>query len=347
MQLINIDEYEWLAGKLIPPDSWNYYQGGANDEVTLRANRSAFGRIRLRPRMLVDATDCDTSTTVLGVAVSMPILGAPVAYHGMAHEKAECATAEGVGRAGTLMVASINSNQTLEDIALAASGPLWFQLYLSADSAESERMVKRAEDAGYGALVLTVDRPVYGRRERDVRSGFRLPAHLRAANFGDATRDVATACVATWQSLDWLIRTTRLPVLVKGILTAEDAKLAVEHGVAGVMVSNHGGRQLDGVLAGIEALPEVAAAVDGRCEVYCDGGIRRGTDVLKALALGARAVLVGRPTLWGLAVDGADGVNRVFSLLQEELRLSMTLAGRPTVDSIDRSLVTYVTEVAD
>jgi isopentenyl diphosphate isomerase/L-lactate dehydrogenase-like FMN-dependent dehydrogenase len=243
------------------------------------------------------------------------------------------------------MVASVNSNRTLEEIAVRAGGPRWLQLYLSADLTISEKLVRRAEDAGYLALVLTVDRPVFGRRERDLRNGFRLPAHLSAANFGDATRDLATVCVATWESLDWLRRTTRLPVLVKGILTAEDAELALEHGVAGIVVSNHGGRQLDGVLAGIEALPEVVSAVAGRCEVYCDGGFRRGTDVLKALALGARAVLVGRPTIWGLAVGGADGVTHLMTLLREELRLSMALAGRPTVASVDRSLVTLMPEV--
>jgi 4-hydroxymandelate oxidase len=276
----------------------------------------------------------------------MPVLAAPVAYHGMAHPDAECATVDGVGRAGTLMVASINSNKTLEDIAVRASGPLWLQLYLAADLAVSEKLVRRAEDAGYRALVLTVDRPLFGRRERDLRNGFRLPPHLSAANFGDtATRDLAAQCIATWESLHWLRGITRLPVLVKGILTAEDAELAVEHGVAGIVVSNHGGRQLDGVLAGIEALPEVVAAVAGRCEVYCDGGIRRGTDVLKALALGARAVLVGRPTIWGLAVGGADGVHNVLTLLHDELRLAMGLAGRLTVASVDRSLVTHMPEV--
>jgi len=347
MEPINLDEYEALAATLVRPDQWDYYQGGAADEETLRANRDAFRRIRLRPRVLVDTTTIDTSTTVLGTPVSMPVLAAPVAYHGMAHDDAECATARGVGRAGTLMVASVNSNRTLEEIAAAAGGPLWFQLYLSADLADVEKMIRRAEQAGYGALVLTVDRPVFGRRERDLRNNFRLPAHLRAANFGDATRDLATACVATWQSLDWLVATTRLPVLVKGILTAQDAELAVAHGVSGVVVSNHGGRQLDGVAAGVEALPEVVAAVGGRCEVYCDGGVRRGTDVLKALAFGARAVLVGRPVVWGLAVDGADGVARVFGLLRDELRSALALAGRPGVPDIDRSLVTTVTEAAD
>ncbi|HZN73604.1 MAG TPA: alpha-hydroxy acid oxidase [Micromonosporaceae bacterium] len=345
MDPINIADYEELAAKLVEPGAWDYYQGGSDDEVTLRANRTAFDRLRLRPRVMVDPTECAAATTVLGTQVSFPVLAAPVAYHGMAHPDAECATAEGVGRAGTVLVASINSNRTMEEIAAVDAGPRWLQLYLSADLDVRTSLIRRAEDAGYGALVLTVDRPRFGNRERDRRNGFRLPPHLRAANFGDATRDLAALAVATWADLDWLISSTALPVLVKGVLTGEDAAMAVEHGVAGVMVSNHGGRQLDGSLAGIEALPEVVAAVAGRCEVYCDGGVRRGTDVLKALALGARAVLVGRPTIWGLAVAGADGVAHVLDLLRTELLLAMALSGRTSVAEVDRSLVTRVSEV--
>jgi isopentenyl diphosphate isomerase/L-lactate dehydrogenase-like FMN-dependent dehydrogenase len=213
------------------------------------------------------------------------------------------------------------------------------QLYLTAEQSVNESFIRRAEDAGYRALVLTVDRPRYGNRERDRRNGFKLPPNLRAANFGDAGRDLSAISVTTWDSVDWLVRSTRLPLLVKGVLTGEDAELAVAHGVAGIIVSNHGGRQLDGVLAGVEALPEVVAAVASRCEVYCDGGVRRGTDVLKAIALGARAVLVGRPVIWGLAAAGVDGVAEVLTMLHDELALAMALAGRPSVASIDRALV--------
>ena len=344
MRPVNVGEYERLAAQRIEPGAWDYYQGGSDDEVTLRANRTAFERLRLRPRMLADARECDSSTTVLGIPVSMPVLVAPVAYQGMAHPEGELATAAAAGRAGTLMIASINASWTLEEIARSAACPLWLQLYVySGDLGLAGELIQRTEAAGYRALVLTVDRPVFGKRERDMRNQFTLPAHVRAANFGTGVRQsLADRCVCTWETVSWLLRSTRLPVLLKGILTAEDAARAAEHGVAGIIVSNHGGRQLDGVPAGIEALPEVVEAVAGRCEVYCDGGIRRGTDVLKALALGARAVLVGRPILWGLAVDGAAGVDHVLELLRDELLRAMELAGRPTVPSIDRSLVTFV-----
>jgi 4-hydroxymandelate oxidase len=294
---------------------------------------------------MIDPTGATAATTVLGTDIRFPVLAAPVAYHGMAHPDGECATAAGVGRAGTVFVASINSNRTMEEIAAVDAGPRWLQLYLSADFELRKSLVRRAEDAGFGALVLTVDRPRFGNRERDKRNGFKLPPHLKAANFGDATRDLAALAVTTWADLEWLVSATSLPVLVKGVLTGEDAAIAVEYGVAGVMVSNHGGRQLDGSLAGIEALPDVVEAVAGRCEVYCDGGIRRGTDVVKALALGARAVLVGRPTVWGLAVAGADGVARVLDLLHTELLLAMALSGRTSVADIDRSLVSEVSHV--
>jgi len=345
MAPVNVMEYEPLAASRVEPGAWDYYQGGSDDERTLRDNQEAFGRIRLRPRVLVDTSTCDTSTTVIGTPVDLPVLVAPVAYHGLAHADGECATAEGAARAGTLMVASCNSNRTMEEIAKSSSAPLWLQLYLHADTGINEQLVRRAEDAGYRGLVLTVDRPRFGNRERDRRNGFKLPPHLRAANYGDVTRDMSAVSISTWESLDWLVGATRLPVLVKGILTAEDGDLAAQHGVAGVIVSNHGGRQLDGVLSGIDALPEVVAGVAGRCEVFCDGGVRRGTDVLKAIALGARAVLVGRPVIWGLAVDGANGVADVLGLLHTEFGLAMALAGRTTVASIDASLVTRTVEV--
>jgi isopentenyl diphosphate isomerase/L-lactate dehydrogenase-like FMN-dependent dehydrogenase len=257
------------------------------------------------------------------------------------------------------MVASTMATRSLEDIARAASGPLWFQLYVYRDRSISESLVRRAEAAGYQALVLTVDAPRLGYRERDLRNGFGLPPHLRMANFvEDESSDVsrreqgASALAVhaaamfdaglTWEALTWLRGVTRLPVLVKGVLTAEDAMLAVEHGANGIIVSNHGGRQLDSAPATIEALPEVVDAVAGRCEVYLDGGIRRGTDVLKALGLGARAVLIGRPVLWGLAVGGASGAHHVLELLRAELELAMMLSGRPNMASIDRSMVRWV-----
>jgi 4-hydroxymandelate oxidase len=338
---LTLADYETLARDLLDPPTWDYFEGGSGDEVTLRANREAFERIRLRPRVLTEEDPVTTATSVLGTPIDLPVLVAPTAYHGLAHPEGECATALGAGEAGTVMVVSINSNRTLEEVAAAAAHQVWLQLYLTRDHVADEQIVRRAEDAGFSALVLTVDRPIYGAREKDIRNGFRLPDHLRAANYG-GTRDLKATVWTSWAALDWLLGSTRLPVIVKGILTGEDASIAAEHGAAAVIVSNHGGRQLDGALAGIEALPEVAAAVGGRCEVYCDGGVRRGTDVLKALALGAQAVLLGRPIVWGLAVDGAAGVTAVLRLLRAELERDLTLAGRRRISDIDRSLVTSI-----
>ena len=343
MEPINLNDYETLAQTRMDPSAWDFYQGGSDDEVTLRANRTAFERIRLRPRMLVDVSNLDLSTTVLGTPVSMPVIVAPTAYHCLAHPDGECATAQGAGMARTLMTASTFSTRSLEEIAKVATGPLWFQLYTYRTPELSEMVVRRAEAAGYRAIVLTADLPRLGNRERDIRNNFTLPPHLQLANFAGIDLDdyIAVPYNLTWDSLDWLRTITSLPILVKGILTAEDAQIALDRGVSGIIVSNHGGRQLDTTLTGIEALHEIVEAVAGRCEVYVDGGIRRGTDVLKALALGARAVLVGRPVLWGLAVNGAEGVRHVLELLRAEFELTMALSGRPTLESIDRSLVKF------
>lgn len=337
MSLVNVFAYEALAQERMEPSAWSFYQSGSDDEVTLRGNRAAFEQIRLRPRMLVDVETCEMGTTVLGTPVSMPILVAPTGYHRLAHPEGECATAQGAGRAETLMVASSSATRSLEEIAEAASSPLWFQLYVY-DRPIAENLVQRATRAGYRALVITVDAPRWGRKERAIKSGYELPAHMPRANYdvNALTKDVASV---TWDDLAWLRSLTSLPILLKGILTAEDALLALEHGMDGVIVSNHGGRQLDSAIPTIEALPEIVEAVAGRCEVYLDGGIRRGTDVLKALALGARAVLIGRPVLWGLAAKGAEGVYEVLDLLREEFDLAMRLAGCPSLADIKRSLV--------
>jgi isopentenyl diphosphate isomerase/L-lactate dehydrogenase-like FMN-dependent dehydrogenase len=337
---VNLFDYEKLAQARLAPHLWDFFQGGSDDEVTLRACRAAFERIRLRPRVLVDVSSIDTRTTVLGTPVSLPVLIAPTAAHCVAHPDGECATALGAGRAGTLMIASTVATRTLEEIAQAASGPLWFQLYVYPTFEVAEWLVRRAEAAGYRAIVLTVDLPKLGNRERDRRNGVTIPPPpYQEANLAAVEKEGQQWVPLTWDAIAWLRSITTLPILLKGILTAEDARLAVEHGVAGIVVSNHGGRQLDTSIPSIEALPEIAEAVGGRCEIYLDGGIRRGTDILKALALGARAVLIGRPALWGLAVNGADGVYDVLELLRRELELSMALAGRPTLASIDRSLV--------
>ena len=352
---VNLLELEALAEQHLPRMAFDYYAGGAEDEVTLRANRAAFERIALRPRMLVDVSVIDTSATVLGQRVAAPILVAPTAMHRLGHPEGELATARGAGAAETLMIVSTLATTSLEDVAAAASSPLWFQLYAVKDREITRALVERARAAGYQALCLTVDAPHSGRRERDVRNRFALPPGVALGNFSGPEMQMMPQqesgsalttyvmklmdVILTWDDVAWLQSFAGMPILLKGILTAEDARLAVEHGAAGIIVSNHGGRQLDGALASIRALPEVVEAVDGRAEVYVDGGVRRGTDVLKALALGARAVLLGRPILWGLTLDGADGVQRVLAMLRHELEEAMVLAGQPTIASIDRSLL--------
>ncbi|HKW20148.1 MAG TPA: alpha-hydroxy acid oxidase [Ktedonobacterales bacterium] len=344
MRPINLFEYEALARERLHPAVWDYFSGGANDEVTLRENRAAFGRIQIRPRVLVDVSQCSMATTLLGTPVAMPICVAPSAMHGAACEDGECATARAAGALGTLMAVSTESTRTLEDIAQAATGPLWFQLYFSSSTRRhAERLVNRAEAAGYRALVLTVDSSRWGQKERHARSEatFEWPP---SGNFiqdplPEQNEDEADGAAITWADIEWLRSITALPLVLKGILAAEDARQCAERGIAGILVSNHGGRQLDTVAATIEALPEVVAAVAGQCDVYMDGGVRRGTDVLKALALGARAVFVGRPVLWGLAVAGAEGAQHALELLRDELELAMALAGRPALADIDTSVV--------
>ncbi|HEU5368321.1 MAG TPA: alpha-hydroxy acid oxidase [Ktedonobacterales bacterium] len=352
---VNLLELEALARQRMTPMAFDYYAGGAEDEVTLRENRAAFARIALRPRVLVDVSVIDTGATALGQPVAAPILVAPTAMHRLGHPEGELATVRGAGAAETLMVVSTLATTSLEDVAAAAGGPLWFQLYAVKDREITRALVERARAAGYQALCVTVDTPHSGRRERDVRNRFALPPGIELANFsgpemrmmpqqgsGSALTTYVMKLmdvILTWDDIAWLQSFAGMPILLKGILTAEDARLAVEHGAAGIIVSNHGGRQLDTAVASIRALPEVVEAAAGRAEVYLDGGVRRGTDVLKALALGARAVLIGRPILWGLTLDGADGVARVLRMLRHELEEAMVLAGRPTLASIDRSLL--------
>jgi 4-hydroxymandelate oxidase len=352
---INLLELDRLAQQRMPLMAYDYYAGGAEDEVTLRENRAAFERIALRPRMLVDVSVIDTSTTVLGQRVAAPILIAPTAMHRLGHPGGELATARGASAAETIMVVSTLATTTLEDVAAAASVPLWFQLYVYKDREITRALVERAKAAGYKALCLTVDAPHSGHRERDARNRFALPPEVQLANFSgpemrmmprEGSGSALPTYIAkmmdltlTWKDVAWFRSIAAMPILIKGILTAEDARLAVEHGADGIIVSNHGGRQLDTAVASIRALPEVVEAVEGRAEIYVDGGVRRGTDVLKALALGARAVLLGRPILWGLVLDGADGVQRVLRMLRRELEEAMLLAGRPSIASIDRSLI--------
>ncbi len=344
---ITIADYEARAEATVPPEVWCYFAGGAGDEVTLRANRASFGRWRFRPRMLTGVGELSTETELLGSRLSMPILVAPTAMQRLLDPEGELATARACAAAGTLMAVSTITSCRHDEIAAAAPGaPRWQQIYILDDRGRTEEHLAAAADCGYSALVLTVDTPYWGWRERDVRAGFRIPADLPlpyvAAPPEDRANGIAFVPVSaslSWRDIEWLASRARLPVLVKGVLTREDAVLAVEHGAAGVIVSNHGGRQLDGAPASLDALPEVAAAVGGQVPVLMDGGIRRGVDVLKALALGAQAVLVGRPALYGLAVDGEAGVLRVLELLRGELERGLALLGCSRPDQVTRAHV--------
>jgi isopentenyl diphosphate isomerase/L-lactate dehydrogenase-like FMN-dependent dehydrogenase len=333
---VNVGDFERLAEDRLDQGAFGYIAGGAGDEWTMRENVAAFNRWVLRPRVLVDVASVTTATTVLGQDVAMPILVAPTAFQRFVHPEAEAPAARAAAAAETVFCLSTLSSLTPSDIAAATpNGTNWFQLYWSRDRGFTADLVAAAAAAGFSAIVLTVDLPVAGRRERDIRAAFELPAdfplpnlaaHLGGGDFHAALGEVVDRRI-TWRDLEWLASLTELPLVVKGILTAEDARLACQQGVAGVVVSNHGGRQLDGVSATLDALPEVVEACAGEVTVLVDGGVRRGTDVVKALALGARAVLVGRAALWGLAVDGEEGVRRVLELLRAEVELALTLLG--------------------
>ena len=341
MDPINLHDYERLAREHMDVAAWTYVASGADDEVTLRLERAAFDRLRLIPRVLRGVESADLRTTVLGTSVSAPILIAPTGVHGFAHREGEVLTARAAGEVGTLMVLSTVSTRSLEDVATAAAGPLWFQLYVYRGARNfTEKLVRRAERAGYGAIVLTVDSPRWGRKDRFLRVEHELLPGTYSTSIGDELGEENLIPAALrWEDVAWLRSVTDLPVVLKGILHPEDAALAVEHGAAGIVVSTHGGRQLDGIPASVEALPAVAEAVRGRAEVYLDGGVRRGTDVVKALALGARAVFVGRPVIWGLAANGADGARHVLELLRDELELAMVLSGQPGVEGIDVGVI--------
>ena len=330
---LQVDDYEPVAKQKLPSDVYDYYAGGAGDERTLEENLKAFDRWVLRPRFLRGSGFPDPSTELLGTRVEFPVLVAPWAYQGRAHPDGERGTVAGAARAGTIPVVSSTAVDSLEEIAAASDGPKWWQLYLSADPGLSSEMLGRVAAAGYEAICWTVDFPVAGLRHRDTRSGFVMP-------FGIGNADYAFEPNLTWDHLTFIREhAPDLPVLVKGILTAEDALLAVEHGADGVVVSNHGGRQLDACPASLDALPEVVEAIGGRLPVLMDGGVRRGTDVLKAMALGASAVLVGRPAAWALAAEGEDGVAGVLGIFRTEVENAMALTGCRSVAEIGRELV--------
>ncbi|MFI7426750.1 alpha-hydroxy acid oxidase [Micromonospora sp. NPDC049836] len=342
---LNLAELAADARRRLDPVHWDFFAGGAGEERTVRANEAAFTRRYLVPRVLRDVRRRDLRTSLLGSRISMPVLIAPTAFHRLAHPAGEVATARAAAEAGTIMVVSMAATRPVEEIA-AAGGPLWFQLYPQPDLDFTASVVRRAEAAGCTALVVTVDSPVFGRRERDLRHGFvDLPPGLVCENMRDASgrvRAIGMDAGLDWARIAWLREVTTLPILLKGVLHPADAALAVAHGVDGVLVSNHGGRQLDGALATLDALPAVVAAVAGRLPVLLDGGVRRGADVLVALALGATAVLVGRPVLWGLAVGGAAGVRQVLDLLHADLNRALALAGATGPADLHADLVATV-----
>ena len=352
--LLNVADYARAARCRLPKDVCDYYEGGALDEITLRENAAAWERLKLWYRVLARVGPRELTTTVLGEPISMPILVAPTAFHKLACQEGEIAMAKAAKAAGTLFILSSLSNTAMESVFAHAASPRWFQLYIYKDREITLELVQRAEAAGAEAIVLTVDAPGLGTRERDTRNRFRLPdgltvenlAPLGKGNFPKVQGSGLAAYVRAnfkqdlgFDDLDWLSRSTRLPVVVKGVIRGDDARRAVDHGAKAVVVSNHGGRQLDTAPATCEALPQVVDALAGGCEIYVDGGIRRGSDVLKAIALGARAVLVGRAILWGLCVAGEQGAVQVLEILRRELDEAMLLSGCTKLSDIDRSLL--------
>lgn len=359
MTTLTIKEMENLACRNLEQSYFDYYQGGAQDEITLGRNCSDFDAIKLRPRMLVDVSSVDMTVDLWGEKLPMPILIAPTAFHCLAHPEGELASARAAASLSTIMTLSTLANHSIEAVAAAETqegkrARLWFQLYVYKDREITRDLLARARQAGVRAIVLTVDSPRLGKRPRDSKNGFHLPAHLSARNLerfflqdisGNTGQNALADYIASlydlslsFADLEWIVAEAGLPVLVKGILRGDDARQAVAAGAAGIIVSNHGGRQLDTAVSSIEALEEICQAIPDTT-ILMDGGIRRGTDILKALALGARAVLVGRPVLWGLACQGESGVRSVLSTLQEELLLSMQLAGVASLKDVERNLV--------
>ena len=348
--LINLFDFEALARQRLSRLAIEYISSGAGDEITLRRNRECFDELRLLPRVLADASKIDTSLELFGERLDYPILLAPCAYQKLFHPDGELAAARAAGAAGARFVVSTFATVALEEIASAAQASLWFQLYVHPDHGFTKDLMQRAEGAGYRVLCVTVDTPILGMRDRERRTGFHLPPGMERANLAALGTAVAKMGhfegggnysildpAINWETIAWIGSLTKLPVVLKGILSPDDARMACEHGVAGIIVSNHGGRNLDTVPATIEALPAVMEAVQERVPVLLDGGIRRGTDIVKALAYGAKAVLIGRPYLWGLGVGGVQGVEQVIQILRMEMEAAMALCGTPSLPRITRS----------
>jgi isopentenyl diphosphate isomerase/L-lactate dehydrogenase-like FMN-dependent dehydrogenase len=344
-QPINLFEFEDLAKERLPKEEYDYIAGGATDEISVDRNRRAYTSWALRPRVLRDVSILDLSTTVLGTKVNLPVLIAPCGGHQRAHPDGELATYRAAAACGTILAVSANSNTSFEDLAKAADGHLWVQMYPFRNKEMTQDWLRRAKESGYKAVVVTLDSQWPPKRERNIRNNYR---RTRGVNYpavsADAPRPAGRAGegsdpAATWKDLEWIKKAAALPVVAKGVMIAEDVELCAEVGADGVIVSNHGGRHLDNTLATVEVLSEAVAAAKGKMEVYLDGGIRRGADVVKALALGAKAVFIGRPLFWGLAVGGEQGVIRVLDILREEIEITMAKCGRPTIADIDASVV--------
>jgi 4-hydroxymandelate oxidase len=349
-KLLTVADFERAAKQRLTRAAYDYFRSGSEHEHALSRNDAAFDDYVVWFKVLVDVAERQLGTTVLGTTVATPILIAPTAYHRLAHPDGELATARAAAAAGTVYVVSTLATTALEEVAQASGGPKWFQLYVHKDRELTRALIERAEAAGYDALVVTVDTPLLGRRLRDERNGFALPSGMVMANLahldGPSDGSMLARYVAerhdaafTWADIAWLRSLSHLPIVLKGIVRADDAARAAAEGVAGIVVSNHGGRQLDSSPATLTALPGVADAAADRCEIFLDGGIRSGADVFKAIALGARAVLIGRPILWGLATAGEDGVLAVLNLLRDDLSRTMALAGTRTIADIERSMV--------
>ena len=342
---INLFEFEDVARARLPKAEYDYIAGGATDEISVDRNRRAFSSWALRPRVLRDVSVLDLSTAVLGTKVKLPVLLAPCGGHKRAHPDGEIATYRAAAACGTVLTVSANSNTSFEDLSKAATGHLWIQMYPFRDKQLNQEWLDRAKGAGYKAVVVTLDSQWPPKRERNIRNNYRRTRGVNYPKSGAETPRPAGRAgegsdpAATWKDLEWIKSASDLPVVAKGIMTGEDVELCIDAGADGVIVSNHGGRHLDNTLATIEVLSEAVAAAKGKIEIYLDGGIRRGADVVKAIALGAKAVFIGRPLFWGLAVDGEKGVIRVLEILREEIEITMAKCGRPTVGSIDSSVV--------
>ena len=344
--LINLFEFEAVAKERLPKEDYDYIAGGATDEISVDRNRRAFQSWALRPRVLRDVHSLDLSTTVLGTKIDLPVLIAPCAGHKKAHADGEIATGRAAAARGTIYAVSANAAVSFEELAKAARGHLWLQMYLFPDRQMTKEWLRRAKAAGYEAVCVTVDSQFRSKRERNIRNNYRNdrgvnfpPVDPQAAAKRSGRPGVGADPATTWKDLEWIKGETDLPIIAKGVMTGEDVEQCAKAGADAVVVSNHGGRHVDNTLATIEVLPEAVAAADGKLEVFLDGGIRRGADVVKAIALGAKAVFIGRPLFWGLAVDGERGVIRVLDILREEIEITMAKCGRTDIASIDSTVV--------